>query len=367
MKNNMKWFVIAGLTVVCSSAIAQKTNETSAAVEFKNKYQVAMAKGDIEAAKKALLKAKDYVDQAAVHPDTKESPKTLFYKGEIYSNFLMVGMQSMDTSFLSKAGDDAFDVAVAAYKQGYNVSDKFDSDIKNSVMEKKAALESFTNIMFTNKLYKEAIEIYDYQIKLSDALNIVDTMSCYNAGICAERGELWETAAKYYKKCAELGYNSPDIYKTVAICLIKANKKDEATAYLTTAIEKNPKDAQLHYAIGTMYMETGDNERAIESLKKAVETDPKFLDAHYQLGAFLLELGSKLRSQANNLPLKDPNFDKLIIESTKYYNDALIPLEVYIKANPEDKAVLSCLYQIHRTLKNKEQETEYKKRIDALK
>jgi len=366
MKKMTNWIAFGMMLATSTLSFAQKANETSAALEFK-KYMPAMAKGDLEAAKKALLKAKDFIDLAAAHPDTKESPKTLYYKGEIYSNFLTVGMQSMDTSFLNKAGADAFDVAIAAYKQGYDVSDKFDEDIKSSIMQKKGSLELFTNTMFTNKLYKEAIEIYDYQVKLSSALSIVDTQSYYNAGICAERGELWETAAKYYSKCAELGYNSPEIYKTVAICLIKANKREDAYAYLNKAIEKNPNDAQLYYVIGTMYMETNDNQKAIDNLKKALEKDPKLMDANYQLGAFLLELGSKLRKQANELPLKDPNFDKYIKESTQYYNEALVPLETYIKAFPDDKAVLTCLYQIHRTLKNTEKEQEYKKRIDAIK
>lgn len=367
MKNSTKWFVIAGLATIAGSAVAQKTIETSAAVEFKNKYQPALYSADMEAAKKSLLKAKEYIDQASAHPDTKESAKTLYYKGEIYSAFLLVGMQSADTVFLKKAGDDALDVAIAAYKKGYEVSDKFDEDIRNAIGEKKGLLESFTSLMFANKLYKDAIEIYDYQVKLSSAINIIDTSSYYNAGICSERSELWEKAADYYKICAGYGYPSPEIYKTVAITLIKAGKKEEATTFLNQAIAKNPKDQQLYYALGSMYMENGETDKAIESLKKAVSIDPTYLDAQYQLGAFLLEQGTKKRNEANNLSLKDPNFDKLIAQSTDYYSQAVNPLETYIAKMPDDVQVLTCLYQIHRALKNADKEAEYKGRLDKLK
>ena len=72
---------------VASFSFAQKKNETSAAVEFKNKYLSSLRKGDIETAKKALISAKDFIDLAANHADTKDSQKTNWLKGEIYANF----------------------------------------------------------------------------------------------------------------------------------------------------------------------------------------------------------------------------------------------------------------------------------------
>jgi hypothetical protein len=51
----------------------------------------AMMSGDMEAAKKAILKAKEHIDAAAAHEETKASQKTLFNKGEIYYSFLSIG------------------------------------------------------------------------------------------------------------------------------------------------------------------------------------------------------------------------------------------------------------------------------------
>ena len=45
-------FLLVAITSVC---FAQKKNETSAAVEFKNRFMPALAKGDMEAAKKSFL------------------------------------------------------------------------------------------------------------------------------------------------------------------------------------------------------------------------------------------------------------------------------------------------------------------------
>ena len=55
MKNKVaKTSLIAGALIISASTFAQKKNETSAAVEFKNKYQMSMATGDIDGAKKNL-------------------------------------------------------------------------------------------------------------------------------------------------------------------------------------------------------------------------------------------------------------------------------------------------------------------------
>jgi hypothetical protein len=156
MKNKVaKTSLIAGALIISASTFAQKKNETSAAVEFKTKYQVSMGSGDIDGAKKALIAAKGFIDLAAEHVETKESPKTLYYKGEIYANFLMVGMQTMDTAFMKLGGDDALETAIAAYKKGFDVSDKFDSDIKDAVYQKKAMLDPYANMLYKNNMFKE--------------------------------------------------------------------------------------------------------------------------------------------------------------------------------------------------------------------
>jgi hypothetical protein len=96
-----------------------------------------------EKAKKSLIAAKGFIDLAAENAETKDSPKTLWLKGEIYSNFLVLGMQSMDTAFVKLAGEDAMDVSIASFKRGYEISDKFDDDIKNKPNVRKA-LDEFS-------------------------------------------------------------------------------------------------------------------------------------------------------------------------------------------------------------------------------
>jgi Tfp pilus assembly protein PilF len=57
----------------------------------------------------------------------------------------------------------------------------------------------------------------------------------------------------------------------------------------------------------------------------------------------------------------------MLKEADDIYKRALIPLEKYIAKNPNDKDVLTILFQLHRSLGNTEKAIEFKKRADAIK
>jgi tetratricopeptide (TPR) repeat protein len=365
MKNSKNWFLLAALALTTGFSFAQKAVETSAAVEYKNNFQDAFMRQDMEKAKSSLGKAKTFIDQAAVHPDTKESPKTLYLKGEIY--FYAVFMKGMDSTLFPDITEKSMDDAIASWNKAYTISNKMDEDIEASIEQKRGMIDMAAVSLYNGKQYKDAMEAFDFQAQLSTAINKIDSNAIYYAGICADNAEDWDNAVKYYSKCAEYGYKVPEIYKTVASTFIKAGKIPEATLFLEKAIEKAPNDKELHYVIGTFYMEAGQDEKATESLRKAVAIDPKYWDAQYQLGAHLQSQGTKLRTEANALKLNDPNFDKMIAQSDEFYKQAAVPLEAYIAAIPDDKAVLTCLSQIYRALKNTEKALEYKRRLDETK
>lgn len=402
MKNRLTTaaLFVCGLAISVSTT-AQKTNETSAAVEYKNKYQVAMFKGDMDAAKKALIAAKGFIDLAAEHPDTKESQKTLFYKGEIYSAFLITGMQSMDTSFIKLAGEDALEVSIEAYRRAYEAPGKMQRDIKESVQQKRQMLDGYSNMLYQNQMFKEAGELYMTQALFSEAIKQVDTLSLFNGSLCYEKAEEFVRAGEGYEKLAKSGYRGATSYQLASSAYRRGGEKDKAKAIaiegrkkypsdrelllelvninidagdaagaeaaLNEAIATDPKNKQLHYVIGTIYIDLKEYEKAETALNKALEIDPNYTDALYQLGAHLVTWAGETKTAANQLKFGDPNYNKMIEDSEAAYKRALIPLEKYIEKSPNDKDVLNILFQIHRTLGNSDKAMEYKKRADAIK
>lgn len=405
MKSKFLKVAFAG-TILLSGlqATAQKANETSAALEYK-KFNDIMMSGmmsgevDFESAKKTIEKAKGYIDLAAVNETTKESPKTLFYKGEIYTGYLIAF--GMDTTFMNANAENYFKTGIESYQKSLAVSTKYKEDIKNSIEQKKGLLSMGINKMYDEGKFAECADAYETQARFSEGANEVDTLSIYNAGVCYEKANNNEKAAEMYAKAAKTGYKAPGTYRSASACYRKAGKAAEAKAILAEgrkkypsdrdlllelvntnidagdaagaeaalaeAIAADPKNKQLHYTIGTIYIELKQNEKAENALNEALKIDPEYQDALYQLGAHLVTWASDLRTEAGQMKLNDPNYDKVTAKSEETFKKALIPLEKFIVKNPNDKDVLVILSQIYRSVGNYDKSNEYKKRADAIK
>jgi len=382
-------------TTLGTLTFAQKAKETSAAVEYQ-KVQKAMMMQDMDGAKKALLSAKGYIDEAAQHEETKASQKTLWLQGDIYG--MLAIFKAQDTT-IAVDPDAAITKSIDSYKTGYPLGKKYSRDIEASANKSADMMFMAGGMAYEKQMFEEAGEAYELASRYRDAINVFDTNSVYNSAICYEKAGNSAKAAPAYEKLAEVHYkgvlsavdasrayrNSGNIEKSKAI-INKAREKDPtnrelllelvntnieagdaagAEKALNDAITTDPNNKQLHYTIGTIYIDLGENEKAEAALRKALEIDPNYQDAQYQLGAHLVTWAGDLKKEADGLKFGDPNYNKLKQQSDEIYQRAVEPLEKYIGSNPNDKAVLTILYQLHRNLGNSEKALEYKKRADA--
>lgn len=395
--------------IICALAIgftaqAQKKNETSAAVEYKNNFMSAMMNGEMDKAKKSLIKAKEFVDLAATNPETENSPKTLYLKGEIYSSFLMIGMQTMDTAFVRMAGENAFDVAIESYKKGYSVSDKYDGDIKESVYQKHDMIDQFAVLAYNAGMFEQAAEVYDSEAKLYDALNMYDTTSVFNKSLCYEKAEKFEKAALGYEDLAKHGSNSENNYLKASYCY-RLNKQDAIAvdvlkrgldqnpksvnllidyvnlkidlgdttgigtivSDIQTKIQKEPKNKDLHFVLARIYMGQKKNDLAVSSFDKVLEIDPEYEFANYFLGFQLYFMASDLEKEKNALKPKDPKMFPIIEKMDQYSYRAIEKLEKYIIKNPNDKNTLLVLSNLYTKISDKYKADEYMQRANAIK
>ncbi|MCE2681626.1 MAG: tetratricopeptide repeat protein [Flavobacteriia bacterium] len=396
--------ILIGTALLSSSAFAQKNNETSAAIEynkFKDQVTMMMMGGgsDFPAMQATIKKAKEYIDLAAANETTKMSPKTLFYKGEIYTGYLMAF--ATDTVFANTEGENYLNIGLAAYKQSLSVSTKYKGDIQESLLQKKSLFGLGIDQLYKEEKYAETGEAYELQVKLSDAMNQVDTVSLFNAGICYEKAKNYMKAGEIFSEAARLNYKLPFSYAKASGNFRLAGKSDlakniinegrkkfptdrdlllelvnisidegdnaGAEAALAAAIATDPNNKVLHYTIGTIYSQLKQNDKAEAALNKALEIDPQFDDALYQLGAILVTWAGETKTAANQLKFGDARYDTMLKEADDIYKRALIPLEKYIAKNPNDKDVLTILFQLHRSLGNSEKAIEFKKRADAIK
>lgn len=391
--------LVVGTIFLSSIAIGQKLNETNAAVAYKNQFSPAFNEGDFETAKKALLKGKEAIDLAAEHAETKESQKTLYYKGAIYSGFFMVGTATKDSNFTIAGGANALDIAADALKSGFTKTGKMKSDIEDLAKNNQTYMANYAGTLYNEANFAKAAEFFRLEAKFADAINILDTFAVFNAALCSEKVGDYENAIKNYIILANANYR--DGYCAVlASTVMRKNKQYDdakklvsearkkyptdkdlilesvniyldlkdpagAEASLNEAIAADPNNKILHYVIGTVYSELKQNDKAEIALNKALEIDPNFEDAQYQLGAILIGWAADIRKDANALKPGDKKFDVMNKQADDIYKRALPPLEKYIIKNPNDKVVLGIMAKLYRSLGNLEKSAEFKKRADA--
>jgi tetratricopeptide (TPR) repeat protein len=396
--------IAAGVSILCfSHFFAQKANETSAVLEynkFKENLNVLMQGGVVsESALATIKKAKEYIDLSATNESTAKSPKTLFYKGEIYTAYVLAFQK--DSAVMREVEDTFLKNGVESYKQSLALSSKFKSDISESIMYRRALFNNRINQLYEGGKFKESGNAYDYQAQLLEVLGKIDTTSIMNAAVCYDKATLFDKAAGNYLKLAKMNIQPTQNYLRASAAYRKNKQFSEAKSIieearktnplekdlllelvnmnietgnaagaenaLTEAIATDPNNKQLHYTIGTIYIELKKNDRAESALRKALEIDPNYQDALYQLGAHLITWAGDIRSAANQLKFGDKNYDKMVIESDNIYRRALEPLEKYISISPNDKDVLIILSQLHRNLGDMNKSAEFKKRADAIK
>lgn len=384
--------LLAGSLLVGFNSFGQKLNETTAATDFNN-FKKLIQKGKFEEATTSLMSAKNYIDLAAENTETKDSPKTLYYKGLIY-------MAISDINSKEIAPEKSFEIALESFKKGFDISDKFDGDIAEKMYELKRDTDNKSFKLYQDSAFAKASDSYFKSAKLLNVVGQIDSIALYYSGVSANLANLSDIAAERFSKCAEIGYKIPNSYIYAAQALRKEKRYTEAKelvikgrklfpsdrslllelvnasiesgdtkgaeASLVEALAADPTNKQLYYVIGTIYMDLKQNDKAEDALNKAIELDPNYADAQYQLGAHLLSVASGIKEEASKLKFGDPNYEKMIAKSDVVYKKALVPLEAYITKIPNDKEVLTIISQIYKSLKNSAMALEYKKRADAV-
>jgi tetratricopeptide (TPR) repeat protein len=405
-KLKMRILFTLGIVTLCNFSFAQKVAETDAAISF-NAFNQAFYSGDLAKAQKNIADAKSSIDQAALNDETKNSPKTLFYKGEIYLGYLLAYAQ--DTVLLKDISEKYIEEAVGAYKSCYAVSKSiggkvfknYKADLKETISNKKNLFSMAANMSYEQKKYADAAEVYELGAKLSSTIEEIDTVSIFNAGLCFEKSGDFLNAARLYNECATYNYNAPDIYSMVSYCyratgniteaenivntgrkkypldqgLIKEMVNNKiasgdnagAEAALNEAIAGDPDNKDLYYVIGTIFSESNKFDKAEEALNKSLEIDPNYEKSLYQLGAILISWAGNIQDSANTIGYKHPDYKKLLADANEIYKRALVPLDKYVSIKTDDVEVLTLLWQISRNLEDTVKAEEYKKRMDALK
>jgi tetratricopeptide (TPR) repeat protein len=342
-----------------------------------------------------LDKAKTNIDMACANDQTKGLAKCWFYRGNIYlSLYLNPKYKALDTN--------ALQVAYDAYQKAIEI----DKEVMNENINPSSPIiglyvvgEQFYNQgvdLYNQKKYATAMAKFERTRQINASFGAKDTTATYNAALCAIQIKDDKKAKTFledlvknqfrnsyvYSSLSNIYKNEGDTTKAFAVIVkgrkvlgddlnlviaecnlyLSQNKGAEAQKLLDIAVQKDPNNPMLHYAIGVNMAEFNKFEEAEKSYLKAIELKPDYFDAIYNLGALYVNTAASLMEQANKLPMEDTEgYNKLKTQADDLLNKAIPVLEKAEKLNPNDLNTLYSLKQLYTRTNN----IEKLKEIDA--
>lgn len=353
---------IFAITVVF--ATAQTSNRTSAFNYLK--------KGKLD-------KAVEYIEPTTTHEKTMNEAKTWFFRGNIY-----LAIANSDNPEYKKLAEKPLEIAIDSYKKAMSLPDA-----------NEYKLEIIQQIDFiANTTYNEGIEAYKVNnfkgaaeafLRTSDLKEMffgADTNALVNAAVAANQANEPKMARQIYEKLMKENGPSPSIYgaypatllqcgdTTAAIAaaakgrqlypdnfqvliaennvFLSTKQPEKAMANLQSAVQKDPNNVTIVFAIGAQYDQMGNVEEAEKAYLKVLSLDPNHFDAVYNLGALFVNKAASLMADANKLPLdKVKEFDVFKTQANSYLEKALPYLEKAHVMAPTDKSTILTLKEIY--------------------
>ncbi len=395
-----KIFLIVAIAFCATVSFSQKKNVTTAAVTYQGAQK---ARAELATYTKELLEAKEYIDLAIAHPETKEDPKAWMYKGKIY---MELGM--------------AIAMSNAADFPGMNAESVMEEGFKALVHSKEIdTKESYTDQvneyaqMYRGQMSAAGIEAYSAQnfemamgglvsaAEFGSLIGIKDSNFYFFGGLAALEVKNYEVAEEAFAHCVEWKFNLGESVGYLATSMKENGKEVEAEAMLKKAVDENPNNIDvlihatnfyidkkdfpqavstiesaikldpsnkvLHYNAGVLYESMEKFDEAEAAYLKTLSIDPAYTDAKYSLGVFYFNRGADLNNGANDLEFGDPKYDVMIAQSKEIWEKSSLPfLEDAAKDMPEDIIILEALKTVYGKLSMTDKFMETKKRIAEL-
>lgn len=276
--------------------------------------------------KKSFDEAKENIDKAMASPETKDKPKTLFVKSQVY-----IGMQGEDKYKVMNPYRDGIDAALklVEVKPDYekNTVDQillvggyyFYNDGVKAYNDKKfgEAAEYMRNIMKIHDLAGgKRFEKFPAEEKkkfdeVAAEANQILAMSLTNLGKYDEAVPML-VAAKNNPTT-----KSPAIYETLIFIYNTQKKTDDAYAIIQEARKAYPDDANIRNYELNYFIQSGKQDDLVKKLEEAAAKDPNNADIQFNIATSYLGMvnpksGPKPANSADLISKAEAAFQKAV-------------------------------------------------------
>lgn len=356
----------------------------------------------------SLQKAKENIDLASEHADTKDKAKTQVIKGQVYMTIYEANKKAQEDKLMSIADPNKRTFAALQNTPTAELGTAYQAYVKGKALDNKgnyaAELRNMANVaiyydntgrsFYNSKKYAEALNTFESAY----AINTNDTTLLYFCATSADLSKDYPKAVNYYQKMldSKQGYGSSytalmnvylamkdttagmDILKkgrqtypndvnlviSETNYFLRINKSQEALNNLNIAVQAKPSDPNLYLVRGNIYDNLANpkdaNGKDIEKpkdyanliglaetdYKKAIELKPDYFDALYNLGVLYNNQGVELNKQADKIT-DQKKYEAANAKATEQFANAMPVLEKALEVNPKERNTMIALRQIY--------------------
>lgn len=399
----------AGLMLLLVSGVgfSQKSARTNTHFALQEAKELLIQENFADAAKK-LAVARENIDKAVKHEQTRDDAKTWVYRGDVYAE--MLRLPDDNNGGVPKI--EAARIATESFKKAITLDD---SRRQDDAKDAKQKLNNVVYVLVFNTGLENinsgdnagAVKAFEVALMINDK----DTNAALNAAIAAERmedfdkaftlykrmvdemgakdhfayiavtnnyvaREDYDKALEYIQKGLEVNKNAKkekikDLLTTEFNVYLKSNRLDEAIANVMKNLENDPENDGLYSRLGQLYdqmREASEGEAAknyadmaVENYKKAIELNPNNLDANYNLGAYYYNKAASIYKEVNNMDLKTYQSKGVALEKKgeENFNKAIPYFKKAYELAPEDAGLKNSLKTIYTRLKKYDEAEKY--------
>ena len=395
-----KIFLIVAIAFCATVSFSQKKNVTTAAVTYQGAQKV---RAELANYTKELLEAKEYIDLAIAHQDTKADPKAWMYKGKIYMELGMAIAMSNAADFPGMNAESLMEEGFKAlvHSKEIDTKESYTDQVNEYAQMYRGQMSAAGIEAYTAKNFEMAMGGLVSAAEFGNLIGIQDSNFYFFGGLAALEVKNYEVAAEAFAHCVDWKFNLGESVGYLATSMKENCKEAEAEAMLKKAVEENPNNIDvlihatnfyidkkdfpqavstiesaikldpsnkvLHYNAGVLYESMDKFDEAEAAYLKTLSIDPAYTDAKYSLGVFYFNRGADLNNEANDLEFGDPKYDVMIAKSKEIWAKNCLPyLEDAAKDAPDDVIILEALKTVYGKLSMTDKFMETKKRIAEL-
>lgn len=331
-------YLLAVLSIGLSSAVTAQNSKLISADRY-------IQEGKLQRAAEAL-------DAAKQHDKTKAFWKTYAFEARMYYALFL---DSTDT-YASMSEQPLVD-ALASLSRSADL----DPEKKKSISVFRSVAGPLQDALFTNGVqnyeagdygaakdlfrgsYQVSRLIYDYKLRTD-----LDTIAFFYSGVCAELMGNDEAAIEIYNNMMELNMDIEDTYSSLGKLYMRQENWEAAEQLFAKGRVRYPGSQNLLIDELNYYLSQGRAPEAIGKFEEAIENDPENAELHFAMGTALqalikldsvnaaMHMESARQAYEKSIQLNPEGFDAYLNVGALYYNEGVLAQKALDDVPPQD-------------------------------